>query len=346
MRSLVFHTRITELFGIEHPIIQAPMNWATDARLVAAVSEAGGLGTLGPNAGVDTPTSDFKETGERMRRQIHLIRQLTDKPFAVNFPIGHGPGRAFSDYCIEVAIEEKIPIAVTVTGSPEIYTKKLKDAGIIVVHGIASVYHARKAEASGADAVAAEGYDGGGHSGFDEIPTMALVPQVVDAVNLPVIAAGGISDARGFLAGLALGADGVYMGTRFMASEECPIHPNVKHAIVNAADNTTVSWGRQIEVARSMRNRFTEQYRELEISGASVEEIKKFMRSYDKFGPKISRRLGGLKYGDLEDGEVYVGSGAGIIKQIMPVREIVSSTIHEAKQILQWFETISLKSKK
>jgi len=331
----MFQTRIVNMLGIRYPIVQAPMNWATNAELAAAVSNAGGLGTLGPNAGVDTPTDDPKETAERMRRQIRRVRELTDRPFAVNFPIGRGEGRKFSDRCIETAIEERIPIAITATGSPEVYTRKLKDAGITVIHAVASVYHAQKAEACGVDIVVAEGYDGGGHSGFDQTPTMTLIPSVARAVKIPVIGAGGIADARGFLAALCLGAEAVYMGTRFLATTECPIHDNVKQMIVRSGDNATVSWGRTLEVARSLKNRFTERYLELELSGASREELAAFIRSYDKFGPGVSRRMGGLKFGDIEEGELYCGAGAALVDSILPAGEVVKKIVSEAEQLMR-----------
>lgn len=331
----MFHTRLVQMLGIRYPIVQAPMNWATHAELVAAVSNAGGLGTLGPNAGKDRSIADPKKSAEHMRRQIRRIRELTDCPFAVNFPIGKGEARKYSDYCVETAIEEQIPVAITSTGSPEIYTRKLKDAGITVIHAVANTYHAQKAEACGVDMVVATGFDAGGHSGFDQIPTMVLVPSVVQAVNIPVIAAGGIVDARGFLAAFALGAEGVYMGTRFLASIESPVHERVKQMIVSAGDNATLSWGRTLEVARSLKNKFTETYQQLELSGATREELQAFIRSYDRYGPGVSRTAGGLRWGDVEEGEVFCGAGVGLIKRIMSAAEIVHSIMTEAEELLK-----------
>jgi enoyl-[acyl-carrier protein] reductase II len=321
-------SRIIDIFGIKYPIIQAPMNWATDAKLVASVSEAGGLGTLGPNAGSEFPTSDVKITGLRLLDQIDKIRNLTNKPFAVNFPIGHGNGRKFSDECIEVAIKKRIPIAITSTGSPEVYTQKLKKAGIVVVHAVSSVYHARKAEYLGVDAIVAEGFDGGGHSGFDEIPTMSLIPQIVDAVDIPVIAAGGICESRGFMAAFCLGAEGVYMGTRFLASEESPIHTMVKQALVEAGDNSTVSWGRRTGVARTLKNKFSEQIRMLELQGTSDEGIQNFIQDYNNV---VGRRAGGLIHADLENGEIFCGTGVGLIKEVLPSKMIIDTIMNEAK---------------
>jgi NAD(P)H-dependent flavin oxidoreductase YrpB (nitropropane dioxygenase family) len=233
---------MTDLLGVAYPIIQASMAWITDAELAAAVSEAGGLGTIGPNAGSRAVTRDIVETGERLREQIRRCRELTDKPFAVNFLVGvMGWDRDFSDQCVEVGIEERVPVAVVSQGSPAVYTERLKNAGMKVVHVCSTVRHVRKAEELGVDAVIASGTEGGGHSGFDQITTLCLIPQAVDAVAIPVVAGGGLVDARGLMGALSLGAEGVYMGTRFMATKECPTHPNVKQAILEATDTSTMA---------------------------------------------------------------------------------------------------------
>jgi len=199
-------TRFTELLGIRYPIVQASMAWITDAVLAAAVSEAGGLGTIGPNAGCTSVTPDVGETGERLRDQIRKCKELTDKPFAVNFVVGVvGWDRDYSDRCLEVGIEEGVPVAVVSQGSPMVYTPRLKEAGVKVIHVGSTVRHVRKAEDAGVDAVIVSGTEGGGHSGFDQMTTLCLVPQATDAVKIPVIAGGGIVDARGLVAALALG---------------------------------------------------------------------------------------------------------------------------------------------
>ena len=293
-------TPLCRTLGIDVPIIQAPMNWATDARMVAAVSNGGGLGVLGPNAGDEPASTDPIQVGERLRRQIQGIRALTTKSFAVNIPIGRGGNRVYSDRAIEILIEENVRAAIIVTGSPEVYTAKLKQAGVFVIHAIASVKHARKAESSGVDAVVAEGFDAGGHSGFDEMPSASLVPQVVEACAIPVIAAGGIVDGRGLVAALGYGAQAVYMGSRFMATVECPIHDKVKQAIVAAVDTATTSWGRKTEVARTLKNTFTDAYRELELSGATREQLHHFIADYTKMPG--GRRVAGLRGGDLDEG--------------------------------------------
>jgi enoyl-[acyl-carrier protein] reductase II len=235
-------TAITELLGIDHPIILAAMAWVTNAKMVAAISEAGGLGTLGPNAGATTVTKDVNETAERMRQQIRQVRALTDKPFAINFVVGMaGADKAYADRCAEVGIEEQIPVAIVSQGSPDVYTDRLKKAGIKVIHVCATVRHAQKAEERGADAVVASGTEGGGHSGFDQNTTFCLVPQVTGAVNIPVVAGGGIADGRQLFAVLSLGAEGVYVGTRFIATTECPAHQDYKDAILRASDGDTIA---------------------------------------------------------------------------------------------------------
>jgi enoyl-[acyl-carrier protein] reductase II len=331
-------TSLCRTLGIDVPIIHAPMNWATDARLVAAVSNAGGLGVLGPNAGDELSSTDPQQVGERLRRQIQAIRRMTAKPFAVNVPIGRGGNRGFSDRSIEVLIEERVRNAIIVTGSPEVYTERLKAAGVFVIHAIASVKHARKAESCGVDALVAEGFDAGGHSGFDEMPTASLVPQVVEACAIPVIAAGGIVDGRGLVAALGYGAQAVYMGTRFMATVECPIHDSVKQAIVAAIDTGTTSWGRKTEVARTLKNRFTDSYRELELSGATREQLHRFIADYNKMAG--GRRVAGLRGGDLDDGEVYMGTGAGLIREVVSCAEVIDRTMNEARQTLDRLDSI------
>jgi NAD(P)H-dependent flavin oxidoreductase YrpB (nitropropane dioxygenase family) len=324
-------SRLTEDLGIEHPIIQAPMNWATDARLVAAVSAAGGLGTLGPNAGANEPSTDPEVTGERLREQIRQVRARTDRPFAVNIPIGRGDMRVFSDRAVQIVCQERVPIVFVATGSPAVYTSTLKQAGVFVVHAIAAVKHAHKAEAEGVDAVVAEGFDGGGHSGFAEIPSMALVQQVVRAVRIPVIAAGGIVDGCGVVMASAAGAQAVYMGTRFMAVHESPVHPRVKQAIVQAGDTATLSWGRTTEIARTLANGFATTFRERELAGASPAELHAYIADYQA---SANRRIGGLIEGDLDEGEIYLGVGAGLIDEVLGCAEVIDRSIAQARAIV------------
>jgi NAD(P)H-dependent flavin oxidoreductase YrpB (nitropropane dioxygenase family) len=328
-------TRITDLLGIEYPIIQASMAWITDAELAAAVSEAGGLGTIGPNAGSTAVTSDIVETGERLREQIRKCRKLTDRPFAVNFLVGvMGWDRDFSDRCVKVGVEERVPVAIVSQGSPALYTERLKNAGMKVLHVCSTVRHVRKAEEMGVDAAIASGTEGGGHSGFDQITTLCLIPQAVDAVKIPVIAGGGIMDASGFMGALSLGAEGVYVGTRFMATKECPAHPNVKRALLEAADTSTMTirHGSPVPMDDEKRgNRgFVEERRgslrmllndyALEVlaegdGGAALEEALNTPGTSDE-SPESNRTVSAYVLGDLEANTISVGQGAGMIDDI------------------------------
>jgi enoyl-[acyl-carrier protein] reductase II len=330
--------RIGELAGIRYPLIQAPMNWVSGAELAAAVSEAGGLGTLGPNAGAEEISDDVQVTGERLREQIRKVRRLTDNPFAVNVPISLGEGMKYSKKCVEVVIEEAVPVVISSVGAPDVYTKKLHEAGIKVIHAISTPRHARKAEEVGVDAVVCEGYEAGGHKGFTELTTLVLTPMVRDAVKIPVIAGGGIADARGVLAALALGADAVYMGTRFMATMESTSHPKVKEAVVKAKDVCTVSVPKEFMLARSLRNAFTDQYLEMRREGASAEALREYLAKHSQYC--------GQHLGDVENAEVHCGQVAGLIDSAPSAAEVISGIIRnmsalmeEVKQKLAAFQT-------
>src|SRR4030042_1645984 len=268
--------RICQLLGIRYPIVQAPMNWIPGADLVAAVSNAGGLGTLGPNAGADTITRDVVGPAERLRRQIRKVKSLTDKPCAVNFLVGYEGlemsevGRKYSQRCIEVALEEGIPVATTSVGPPQVSTRRLKDAGVKVLHAVSTARQARKAEEAGVDAVICEGYEGGGHKALTELTTMSMIPMVADTVKIPILAAGGIADARGMVAALALGADGVHMGTRFIATHESDAHPKVKQAVIHSRDDCTVTVNKWVVAGRDPKNTFPSKNPEMMAKGASV----------------------------------------------------------------------------
>ncbi|TET40182.1 MAG: enoyl-[acyl-carrier-protein] reductase FabK, partial [Dehalococcoidia bacterium] len=258
-------TRICDLLGIQYPIIQGGMTWIANAELAAAVSNAGALGLVSPNAGMKLEGNVV----EHLKGQIRKAKSLTDKPFGVNLAVRIPEMKEL----IDVIIEEGIKVVTTSAGDPALYTPFLKERGGKVLHVVSSVSHAKGAERSGVDAVIAEGYEAGGHNGFDELPTMVLVPQVVDAVDIPVVAAGGIADARGFAAALALGAEGVQMGTRFVATHECVAHPNFKEGIVKATDTGTVITGRKLGPARVLKGEFTSKLLELEARGATPEEF-------------------------------------------------------------------------
>ena len=304
-------TAICDLFGIESPIIQGGMAHVGTAELVSAVSNAGGLGIIG--AGNAEP--------EWVRQQIRLTRRQTNKPFGVNIPLIS----PFTKQVIEVILEEKVPVVTTGAGNPGIYLPRFKQAGIKVMPVVASVALAIRLERAGADAIVAEGMESGGHIG--ETTTMVLVPQVVDRVRIPVVAAGGIGDGRGLAAALALGAQGVQMGTRFICSEECIAHPKYKERILKAHDRATVVTGQTMEhPLRSLQNRLTRQFLALEKAGTSKEELDLFGRG---------RMYLGLIKGDVNEGSLLSGQIAGLIKEIKPVRVIIEETIAEAEAIIK-----------
>jgi len=304
-------TRICDLLGIEYPIIQGGMTWIANAELAAAVSNAGALGLVSPNAGMKLKGNVV----EHLRGQIRKAKSLTDKPFGVNLPVRIPDMKEL----IDVIIEEGIKVVTTSAGDPTLYTTLLKEAGGKVLHAVASVSHAKGAESSGVDAVIAEGYEAGGHNGFDELPTMVLVPQVVNAVDIPVVAAGGIADARGFVAALALGAEGVQMGTRFVATCECVAHPNFKEGILKATDTGTVITGRKLGLARVLKGEFTSKLVEVESEGATPEELLVFLG--------IGRSRTGELVGDMIHGEAYCGAIAGMIKEIISAADVVKSLV-------------------
>ena len=319
--------RIGELVGIRYPIIQAPMNWVSGAALAAAVSNAGGLGTLGPNAGADAITTDVEATGERLREQIGKVRSLTRAPFAVNIPIGVGEGLNFSKKCVAVVMEEAVPVVITSVGGPKVYTKVLKDAGIKVFHAVSTPKQAKKSEEAGVDAVVCEGFEAGGHKGFTELTTLVLTPLVADAVKIPVIAGGGIGDARGVLAAMALGADAVYMGTRFMATVESESHPRVKDAVVRAQDVCTVSVPKNYMLARDLSNAFTGQYLEMKKAGAPDAELMAFLAEHSQYR--------GQHLGDTDNGEVCCGQVAGLIDSAPLAAEVIEGIVKNLSSVLE-----------
>lgn len=315
---------VCNLLSIRYPIIQAPMNWVSGAKLVAAVSNAGCLGTLGPNAGAKTITADITVTGERLRSQIREVKTLTQKPFAVNITIGMGEEqRQYSKRCLEVVLEEKVPVAVMSVGSPDVYTDLLKDAGVKVLHAISTLRHAKKAEKAGVDAVICEGYEAGGHKGFDELTTFILVPMVADEVKIPVVSGGGIGDARSVLAALVLGADGVYMGTRFMVTHESDSHRRIKEAVVTAEDTCTISVPKERMLARDLKNPFTQKYLEMREAGVSSKNLKKFFTENSQYHAQV---LGGI-----EHAEIHCGQVAGLIRSIASAEDIVKAIVHGAR---------------
>ncbi|MHC4487306.1 MAG: NAD(P)H-dependent flavin oxidoreductase [Planctomycetota bacterium] len=311
--------RICELLGIRYPIIQAPMNWVSGADLVAAVSEAGGLGTLGPNSGAKKITPDVELTGERMRDQIRKVRGLTRAPFAVNIVAGFGEDLKYSKKVVEVVIEEAVPVAIVSVGRPDTYTGILKEAGVKVLHAISTARHGRKAEEAGVDAVICEGFEAGGHKGFTELTTLILTPMVADAVSVPVVTGGGIGDARGVLAALALGADGIYMGTRFMVTRESESHTRVKEAIVRGQDTCTISVPKDRMLARDLANNFTREYMQMKLAGASPEELNNYLKQHSQYQAQ--------QLGQADEAEICCGQVAGLITEVQSAGEVMNDVL-------------------
>jgi len=309
---LKFKTRITELFSIEYPIIQAGMVWVSTAPLAAAVSKAGGLGLIaGGSCSPNTLTG-----------QINKLRAATENPFGVNIPLLYSQ----ADELIDVCIDLKVPVVFTSAGNPRKYTSKLRNAGIKVVHVVPSARLAKKAVEAGCDAVVAEGAEGGGHLAFDEVASIVLTPAVVEAVDAPVISAGGISDGRSMAAALCLGAEGVQVGTRFIASAECEAHENYKRLILNSEETSTTVTCRKIGPIRQIKNPLSNQIYAMEAEGRSNEEILEFL------GPGRSY-LAGVE-GNLEQGTFQAGQVVGLIHEIKPAGDIVREMAAQAASIL------------
>jgi len=303
-------TRITELLGIQYPIIQGGMAWVAEHNLVAAVSEAGGLGLIGA---ANAPA-------EAVREEIRKVKERTKKPFGVNIM----PLSPFADDIAKVVIEEGVKVVTTGAGNPGKYMELWKAAGIKIIPVVASVAHARKMEKCGADAVVAEGMESGGHIGSHT--TMSLVPQVVDALEIPVIGAGGIGDGRGMAAVFMLGAEGVQIGTRFLVARECIVHDNYKQRVIKAKDiDTEVTGTSHGHPVRSLRNKMTRQYVKMEQEGATFEELEYLT-------------LGSLRNavieGDIQEGTVLAGQIAGLVKKEQTCKEIIEEIMKEANDLL------------
>jgi len=304
-------TRVCDLLGIEYPIIQGGMLWLATAELAAAVSNAGGLGTMSPHAGMEKNGDPSKN----LKLQITKVRDLTQKPFGVNIPLYLQQ----SGIVMDVLLKEEVRIVITSGGDPGHFTELLHEAGMKVLHVVSTVGQAQRAESCKVDAVIVEGVEAGAYVGFDEIPLFSLIPQVADVVSIPIIAAGGIVDARGVVAAFALGAEGVQLGTRFVAVEENIANSKYKQAIVDAKDTDTVITCRGLSPARSLKTEFTRRLLELETSGASGDAIRDFLG--------YSRARKGQIEGDLVDGEAYCGSSAGLIKEILTVASVIQRLV-------------------
>ena len=304
-------TRVTNLLGIRCPVIQGGMAWVADYHLASAVSEAGGLGMIGGGGA----------SGEWVRAQIREVKKRTDRPFGVNLMLMNPE----ADLIAKILEEERVPVVTTGAGNPEKYMAMWKEAGVKVIPVVASVALAKRMERCGADALVAEGSEAGGHIG--ENTTMVLVPQVVDAVNIPVIAAGGIADGRGIAAAFMLGAKGVQMGTHFVVTDESQVHENYKERIIKAKDIDSRVTGRTTgHPVRALRNDMTKKYLELENNGASFEELEKLT-------------LGGLRKavvdGDVKNGSVMAGQIAGMVKERMSCKELITKLVKETDALIK-----------
>jgi len=307
-----FSNRITKLFGIDYPIIQAGMIWASGWRLASAVSNAGGLGLIGSG-------SMYPDV---LREHIQKCKAATSKPFGVNIPLLYPD----IDKHIQIVIEEGVRIVFTSAGNPKTWTSVLKEKGIIVVHVISSSKFAKKAEDAGCNAVVAEGFEAGGHNGREETTTMVLIPAVVSAIKIPVIAAGGIATGKQMLAAMVMGAEGVQMGSRFVASEEASSHINFKNAVINSNEGDTILTLKQLTPVRLIKNNFYNQVQEAENKGASVEELKAILGR--------ARAKKGMFEGQLEEGELEIGQVGANVIDILPAAKIVDEVWQGFKEAL------------
>lgn len=300
-------TRITQLFNMQHPIIQAGMVWCSGWRLASAVSNAGGLGLIGAGS----------MNADLLRKHIQKCKAATDKPFGVNLPLLY----AHIDQHIQVLLDEKVKIVFTSAGNPATYTSRLKEAGITVVHVVSSSKFALKAQQAGVDAIVAEGFEAGGHNGREETTTLCLIPAVVDAVTIPVIAAGGIASGRAMLAAFALGAEGVQIGSAFAVSEESSAHQFFKQRVVESSEGETILTLKQLTPVRLLKNAFYEQVKAAETACASVEELKTILSK--------GRSKKGIFEGDMHEGELEIGQVCAQLNAVKPAAVIVKEIMEE-----------------
>ena len=316
----MFRTRIAQLFGIEYPILQGGLHWLATAELASAVSEAGGLGLISSLSFPDQ---------EALRTEIRRMKNMTNKPYGVNLSmlpeITKGDR---TEEILQVMIEEGVPIIETSGRSPETFIRRLKKEGIKLIHKVPSVRFARKAESIGADAVTIVGFECGGHPWMDDVTSLVLIPRVAETLKIPVIAGGGIADARGFVAALALGAEGVVMGTRFVPTHECPAHLRIKEWFVKAKETDTLMIQRSIRnTARVMRNKAAEKALAMEEKGATLEELMTVITG--DLGEKA------LSEGDLDSAVIACGQCVGLIRGIQSVKEVIEEIIQGAQILLE-----------
>ena len=301
------YSRITSLFEIKYPIIQAGMVWVSGYKLASAVSNAGGLGLIG--AGSMYP--------DVLQYHLQQCKKATNKPFGVNIPLFYPD----LEEIIEIVLKEKIRIVFTSAGNPKLHTQRFKNEGITVVQVVSSVKFAQKSEEAGVDAVVAEGFEAGGHNGREESTTFTLIPMVKEQIKIPLIAAGGIATGSGMMAAMALGAEGVQIGSRFVASVESSAHQNFKNKVVETVDGGTDLTLKELTPVRLIKNEFYQNVQKLYQSGASVEELKNLLGR--------ARAKKGMFEGDLVEGELEIGQIAGLIHNIKPAGEIVQEIIDE-----------------
>lgn len=304
-------SRITDLFNIEYPIIQGGMVWNSGWRLASAVSNAGGLGLIG--AGSMYP--------EVLREHIQKCKKATNKPFGVNVPMLYPNIQEI----MQIIIDEGVKVVFTSAGNPKTWTSFLKENGITVVHVVSSVKFAVKSEAAGVDAVVAEGFEAGGHNGREETTTLTLIPMVKEKLSIPVIAAGGIGTGRGMLAVSVLGADGVQIGSRFVASNEASSHIKFKEEVVKAQDGDTYLTLKELAPARLIKNQFFNELQELYQQNPSIDQIK------EKLGRGRAKK--GMFEGDLDNGELEIGQVAGLIHEIKPAADIIKEIVAEYNEV-------------
>jgi len=309
---MTFSNRITKLFGIDYPIIQAGMIWASGWRLASAVSNAGGLGMIGSG-------SMYPDV---LKEHIRKCKSATSRSFGVNVPLLYPD----IDKHIQTCIEEGVKIIFTSAGNPKTWTSVLKERGITVVHVVSSSKFARKAEEAGCDAVVAEGFEAGGHNGREETTTMVLLPSVVNAVKLPVLGAGGIVNGRQMLAAMVMGAEGIQMGSRFVASKEASSHEEFKKAVIHSQEGDTILTMKQLTPVRIIKNKFFQEVSDAELRGATIDELKTILGR--------ARAKKGMFEGNLEEGELEIGQASALVRDILPAAEIVKNVWQEFQEAL------------
>lgn len=308
----MFKTRVTEMLGIEYPIIQGGMHLVSSPEFVAAVSNAGGLGII---------SSATFTTGKELRDVIRKTKALTDKPFGINLSLFPAVLPVPNDEYVEVLTDEGVrAVETSGTRTPDEFMGRLKRAGVKVIHKCTAVRHARHAQSIGVDAVTLVGFEQGGALGTDDVTTLVLVPAAVDALSIPVIAAGGIADARGFVAALALGAEGVVIGTRFLATLESPVHPNLKEMMVKAKEVDTVIVERSIGNShRALKNKASEKVLEMEAKGATLEDLLPITSG--------EQRKKAFYEGDVDAGMLYCGQDVGLIREVLSVKQVIEGIV-------------------